>query len=143
MGEQEAHRLEHTALVRDLREKAAQLTAAQGGPHVGFPYPCTSCPSFAPFSPSLLPAFRNVKPRGPLLPCGVAALNTCGFAGTNPLLAAKLASSDSALRALQRDLEAARYSATQMKQELEEVGEREGRGRGNMQRPGRDVGITN
>ncbi len=40
-----------------------------------------------------------------------------------PLPAAKLASSDSAMRALQRDLEAARYSATQMKQELEEVGE--------------------
>ncbi len=31
VGDQEVHRLEHTALVRDLREKAAQLTAAQGG----------------------------------------------------------------------------------------------------------------
>jgi hypothetical protein len=35
---------------------------------------------------------------------------------------AKLASSEGTVRSLQRDLEAAKYSASQMRQELEEVG---------------------
>ncbi|GIL42532.1 hypothetical protein Vafri_493 [Volvox africanus] len=63
VGDQEAARLEHTALSRDLRDKSAQLMGTQ----------------------------------------------------------AKLATSESSVRSLQRDLEAAKYSASQMKQELEEV----------------------
>ncbi|GFR45092.1 hypothetical protein Agub_g6468 [Astrephomene gubernaculifera] len=63
VGEQEAHRLEHTALVRELRDKTGQITQLQG----------------------------------------------------------KLTSCESAVRSLQREVEAARYSGAQMKQELEEV----------------------
>ncbi|GLC35094.1 hypothetical protein PLESTM_000278900 [Pleodorina starrii] len=63
VGDQEASRLEHTALSRELRDKTAQLMAAQ----------------------------------------------------------AKLASSEGFTRSLQRDLEAAKYSASQMRAELEEV----------------------
>ncbi|PNH10970.1 Coiled-coil domain-containing protein 41 [Tetrabaena socialis] len=84
VGEQEAHRLEHTALARELRDKAAHLTAAHGGGERG----------------------------------GVAISVAAGCTG---YLLSKAAASDTAIRSLQRDLEAARYSVGQVKQELDET----------------------